>query len=98
MANVFSIQERTALITGGAQGLGEHLAERLAQEYGVPTLGLPMNVTDEAQVAAGFDAAIEKFGRLDICVANAGILKSGPSWSLTSTTGGRCSRWIWWAT
>jgi sorbitol-6-phosphate 2-dehydrogenase len=102
MANVFSIQERTALITGGAQGLGEHLAERLAQEgcgvaiadlqaeqgqalaerlaqeYGVPTLGLPMNVTDEAQVAAGFDAAIEKFGRLDICVANAGILKSGP--------------------
>ena len=102
MTNAFSIKDRAALITGGAQGLGEHLAERLAQEgcsvaiadlqaeqaqalaerlaqeYGVPTLGLAMNVTDEAQVAAGFDTAAEQFGGLDICVANAGILKSGP--------------------
>jgi sorbitol-6-phosphate 2-dehydrogenase len=101
MTNAFSLANKTALITGGAQGLGEFLAERLAQEgaavavadlqaeqasalaerlasqYGVPAIGLAMNVTDEAQVAAGFDAAVAKFGRLDICVANAGILKSG---------------------
>jgi sorbitol-6-phosphate 2-dehydrogenase len=101
MTNAFSLTNKSALITGGAQGLGEHLAERLAQEgaavaiadlqaeqasalasrlaetYGVATLGLAMNVTDEAQVAAGFDAAVAKFGKLDICVANAGILKAG---------------------
>jgi sorbitol-6-phosphate 2-dehydrogenase len=102
MPNPFSLQSKTSLITGGAQGLGEALAERLAAEgaavavadlqgeaavalaerlaaeYGVPTVGLTMNVTDEASVAAGFDAAVEQFGRLDICVSNAGILKSGP--------------------
>lgn len=101
MTNPFSLQSKTSLITGGAQGLGEALAERLAAEgaavavadlqgeqaeavaarlaaeYGVPTLGLAMNVTDEASVAAGFDAAVAAFGRLDICVCNAGILKAG---------------------
>lgn len=102
MTNAFSIKDRTALITGGAQGLGEYLAERFAQEgcrvaiadlqaepaqalaerlareYGVLALSIPMDVTQEDQVAAGFDATIEKFGQLDICIANAGILKSGP--------------------
>lgn len=101
MPNAFSLQSKTSLITGAAQGLGEALAERLAREgcavavadlqaaqaqavaerlareYGVPTLGLAMDVTDEPSVAAGFDAAVERFGRLDICIANAGILKSG---------------------
>lgn len=101
MTNAFSLQDKSALITGGAQGLGEHLAERLAkegcavavadlqadkaqqvadrlaQDYGVDTLALEMDVTNEEQVAAGFDAAVAKFGRLDICVANAGILISG---------------------
>jgi sorbitol-6-phosphate 2-dehydrogenase len=101
MPNPFSLQSKTSLLTGGAQGLGEALAERLAAEgaavavadlqgeaaralaerlhyaYGVPTLGLEMDVTDEASVAAGFDAAVAQFGHLDICVCNAGILKSG---------------------
>ena len=101
MTNAFSLRTKTSLITGGAQGLGEALAERLAAEgaavavadlqaeqatalterlhhkYGVPALGLAMNVTDEASVAAGFDEAVFQFGHLDICVCNAGILKSG---------------------
>ena len=102
MTNPFSLQSKTALITGAAQGLGEHLAERLAAEgcavavadlqaeqaqavaarlaaqHGVDTLGLALDVTDEASVTAGFDATVARFGRLDICVANAGILISGP--------------------
>lgn len=102
MTNPFSLQSKTSLVTGGAQGLGEALAERLAAEgaavavadlqgeaavalaerlaarYQVPTVGLAMDVTDEASVAAGFDQAVGQFGRLDICISNAGILKSGP--------------------
>ena len=35
-----------------------------------------MDVTDEASVAAGFASTVAEFGRLDILVANAGILIS----------------------
>jgi sorbitol-6-phosphate 2-dehydrogenase len=101
MPNSFSLQSKTSLITGGAQGLGEALAERLAAEgcavavadlqgdaaravaerlayeYGVRTVALQMNVTDEESVAAGFDTAVFQLGHLDICVCNAGILKAG---------------------
>ena len=41
-------------------------------------LALPLDVTDEAQVAAAIAATLERFGRLDILVNNAGI-GTGPA-------------------
>jgi sorbitol-6-phosphate 2-dehydrogenase len=38
------------------------------------SLAIKVDVTDEAQVAALVDRAVQEFGRLDILVANAGIL------------------------
>jgi len=35
-----------------------------------------MDVTDEASVIAGFRVTMDRFGRLDILIANAGILKA----------------------
>jgi sorbitol-6-phosphate 2-dehydrogenase len=55
----------------------ETTAERLAQNYGVKTLGLKVDVTSEEEVAASFNLVEQGFGRLDILVANAGILISG---------------------
>lgn len=95
------LQERVAIVTGAAQGLGEAIAHRLAvegckgvtvadmniekaqsvadaitQAHGTRTLATQTNVTDEAQVEAMVRQTVETFGRLDILVANAGILKA----------------------
>lgn len=95
------LSDRIALVTGGGQGLGQAICQRLAAEgahvvvadlneatataaaagiaaaAGRQTLALTVDVTDEAQVAAMVDKTLERFGRLDIAVANAGILLAG---------------------
>jgi len=92
------LQDQIAIVTGGAQGLGEAICHRLAREGAhvvVADLNLEgaervaadimaqtdrraivvqVDVTDEAQVAALVDRAVQEFGRLDILVSNAGIL------------------------
>jgi sorbitol-6-phosphate 2-dehydrogenase len=89
------LQDRIALVTGGAQGLGRAICQRLAQEgchvavadlngekaaetaasiRDRRTLALTVDVTDEAQVEAMVQRTVGELGRLDILVANAGIL------------------------
>jgi len=95
------LPDRIALVTGGAQGLGEAICHRLAREgahvvvadlnrpgaervaaevtarTGRRALAVPVDVTDEGQVEAAVQGAMEGFGRLDILVSNAGILVAG---------------------
>lgn len=52
-------------------------ADEVAQVTGRRTWALAVDVTDEEQVAALFDHTQETFGRLDIVVANAGIVMAG---------------------
>lgn len=93
-----ALQNKVAIVTGAAQGLGAAICERLAQEgcnIVVADLNEPavvqtatnvsaatkrrcipvkVDVTQEDQVEAMVRAATEELGRLDIVVANAGIL------------------------
>ena len=53
---------------------GERAAD-LAAEFGIHAEGYKMNATDEAEVQAAVDATIADFGRVDVLVNTAGILR-----------------------
>jgi 3-oxoacyl-[acyl-carrier protein] reductase len=53
------------------------LAERLGRAHGVKAKALACNVADGKQVSAMMSAVFKEFGRLDVLVNNAGILRDG---------------------
>ena len=97
-----SLENKNAIVTGGAQGLGEYLCHRLAQEganivvadlqieaaekcaedirtqTGRKAIAIKVDVTNEEMVSSMVDKTIQAFGSVDVMVANAGIVISGP--------------------
>lgn len=88
------VKGATALVTGGAQGLGLSIATRLA-EAGASVVvadrnaelvarlpkelvGVEMDVTDPRQVNVKVAGIVERHGQLDILVNNAGVIFSEP--------------------
>lgn len=57
---------------------GEAAAHAAASLGGAPTLALAMDVSSEQQVQAGMSRVIERFGRIDILVCNAGMQVISP--------------------
>lgn len=93
------LNNKIAIVTGAAQGLGAHLAQRLAKEGVSVALwdisdavletakkiaaefpgrasGYVVNVTKEKEVDDTAREVVKKYGRLDIMVANAGIVRA----------------------
>ena len=58
--------------------MNQALAEQVASEMGERACAIAVNVADEESVASLVAQTVEKFGGLDIMVANAGVLRSGP--------------------
>ena len=54
------------------------LAESVAKEMGDRAWAIAVNVSDEESCANMVAQVVEKFGGLDIMVANAGVVRSGP--------------------
>ncbi|MEW1808693.1 3-oxoacyl-ACP reductase FabG [Pseudarthrobacter sp. NPDC080039] len=91
---------KTAIVTGGAQGIGFAIVKRLLDEganvvvadideekatqalrplleRGLPVLVQRCNVAAEADHAALVETGVERFGRIDALVNNAGVTRDG---------------------
>ncbi|WP_380180672.1 SDR family oxidoreductase [Kalamiella sp. sgz302252] len=52
-------------------------ADRLSETYGSEILPLQVDVTDEQQVISLYQQAVERFGRVDVSIQNAGVITIG---------------------
>jgi NAD(P)-dependent dehydrogenase (short-subunit alcohol dehydrogenase family) len=87
-----TLQGKTALVTGASRGIGRAVAHALAgtgvklglasrsgDDLGIAgAVARPCDVRDPGQLQAMVDATVDRFGRLDILVANAGVGAYGP--------------------
>jgi 3-oxoacyl-[acyl-carrier protein] reductase len=97
------LTSRVAVVTGGAQGLGRAIADRMvaegarvviadidldaaraaSDEIGSDAVAVRCDVTSEVDVATVIHEAVASFGRLDVMVNNAGVLRDATMRKMT---------------
>jgi len=91
------LDNKVAVVTGGAKGLGQAIAETFAREGATViaadmgdltyeaknVFGYHLNVTDVQAIQKFYDEIIAKYGKVDILVNNAGITKDAMTRKMT---------------
>src|SRR5690554_943850 len=91
------LKDKVAVVTGGSRGLGQAMAELFVKE-GAKVIAVDMgdmayenesveyynlNVTDAQGCKEFYDYAIEKYGKIDILINNAGITRDALTRKMT---------------
>ena len=76
IAERFASEGATVIVTDINEDGVKATAAEIAQKHGVKALGLRMDVTDDFEVHTAMESVERDFGKLDILVANAGVLKA----------------------
>ncbi len=91
------LKDKVAIVTGGAKGIGESIARRFSEEgakviaadmtelaYSDQNVeGYILNVTDSVACEEFFKKVVEKYGKIDILINNAGITKDSLTRKMT---------------
>ncbi|MBP3238513.1 MAG: SDR family oxidoreductase [Lachnospiraceae bacterium] len=83
MAKALANQGCTIVAVARRQNLIDEVAADIAKEFNVPTLAVRCDITDTDMVENMVDTVIEKFGRIDILINNAGTGAVAPAEDIT---------------
>lgn len=83
MAKAFANQGANLVLLARRQNLLEQNAEAITKEFGVEVLPFACDITDTERVKAAVAATMERFGRVDILMNNAGTGAVAPAEDIT---------------
>jgi len=72
MAKALASQGANIVALARRQNLIDEVAAEITKEYGVEAIGVACDITDTDRVNTAIDTILEKFGRIDILINNAG--------------------------
>ena len=83
MANALANQGCNIVALARRQNLVEDVAEKIKKDHGVDAMGVTCDITDTIKVEEAVKKIMEKFGKIDILINNAGTGAVAPAENIT---------------